>query len=264
MKHVLIAAAAFAAVAAHAQESAVERLDASPRHHEWVDIVAGSRTVRTFVAYPEKNADAPAVIVIHENRGLTDWVRSFADQIAEAGYVAVAPDLLSDFDDKHRLTSDFESSDAARAAIYALDADQVTGALRAVKRYAEAVPAANGTVAVAGFCWGGSQAFRFATHADGIAATLVFYGTAPEDDEAFKNIESPVYGFYGENDQRVNATIDRTKARMEKFSKAYDVVIYDDAGHAFMRHGDATDGREADKKARDEAWTRIKKILSSL
>ena len=83
-----------------AQDFALEQLENSPRHHEWVKIEYNGRALTSFVAFPETSESVPAVIVIHENRGLTDWVRSFADQVAEAGYIAIAPDLLSNFSDE--------------------------------------------------------------------------------------------------------------------------------------------------------------------
>ncbi|MFP3940913.1 MAG: dienelactone hydrolase family protein [Thermoanaerobaculia bacterium] len=255
-----------AAPPAAAQEAAAaEGLDASPRHHEWADVPAGEgRTVRTFVAYPEAEGDVPAVVVIHENRGLTDWVRSFADELAGAGYLAVAPDLLSGFDAEHPHTGAFESSDAARQAIYELDADRVTADLRAVREYAADLPGSNGTTAVAGFCWGGSQTFRFSTQSQEVAAAFVFYGTAPDDPERIAAIEAPVYGFYGQTDQRVNATISRTQQAMTAFGKTYDPVIYDGVGHAFMRRASAPDAPPEATKARDEAFERLTDLLAGL
>lgn len=246
-----------------AQEFAVAQLESSPRHHEWVEVSApGDRTVHAFVAYPETDEPAPAVIVIHENRGLTDWVRSFADQIAAEGYVAIAPDLLSDFDEAHQRTVDFETSDAARDAIYQLDAGQVTSDLMAVQSYVAGLLASSGDVIVMGFCWGGAQTFRFATESPDIAAALVFYGSPPET--GYENIQAPVYGFYGENDERINATIPETQERMARHGKPFEIVMYEGAGHAFMRAGDDPEGSPENKTARDEAWERVREILASV
>ena len=253
-----------ASIPVTAQDYAAAQLEDSPRHHEWIEIEADGRTIHAFAAFPERENDAPVVLVIHENRGLTDWVRSFADQVAAAGYLAVAPDHLSEFDAGHKRTSDFETSDAAREAIYELDPDQVTQDLQAVRAHIAGMPSSNGNVVVAGFCWGGSQTFRFATDSNEIAAALVFYGSAPEDDAAFGSISAPVYGFYGEDDQRINATIPATQERMDKHGKAYDVVIYDGAGHAFMRSGDDPNEAGPNKMARDQAWERLTEILSDL
>ena len=84
----LLLGLAMSVLSASAQDYAMEQLNASPRHHEWVEVSAGERTVHSFVAYPETENNTLAVIVIHENRGLTDWVRSFTDQVAAAGYLA--------------------------------------------------------------------------------------------------------------------------------------------------------------------------------
>jgi carboxymethylenebutenolidase len=260
----LVALLLLPTVPAAAQEWARAALDASPRHLEWVKVPAGDRTVRAFVAYPERKDPALAVIVIHENRGLTDWVRLVADRLAAEGYVAVAPDLLSGFDKAHRATADFADSDAARDAIYDLPPERVTADLKAVQQYAAKLPAANGKTAVIGFCWGGSESFRFATNAPGLSAALVFYGMAPKDDAALKAISAPVYGFYGAKDWRVNGTIPETRTRMERLGKPYEPVVYEGVGHAFLRAGDAPDADAAGKAARDKAWARVKTILAGL
>lgn len=263
----LILAAAAPAPAAQdpSQTAAAMALEDSPRHYEWVQVPAGDgRTVRSFVAYPESSEKALAVIVIHENRGLTEWVRHFADQLAAAGYIAIAPDLLSGFDAQHASTDAFDSSDAARQAIYQLDPDRVTQDLLAVQSYAQKIPAATGKTVVIGFCWGGSQSFRFATDAHDLSAALVFYGTAPDDEERIAAISTPVYGFYGQMDERVNATIPATRERMERHGKSYETEIYDGAGHAFMRRGDDPDAVPELRAAHDRAWARVMKILSGI
>jgi carboxymethylenebutenolidase len=248
----------------YAQDFALDQLKNSPRHYEWVEVKSGNRVVHSFVAYPEKSENTVAVIVIHENRGLTDWVRSIADQLAGIGYIAVAPDLLSGFSPEADRTSDFSNSDEARNAVYRLNAEQITADLSSVQRYVAGIPASNGKVAVMGFCWGGSQTFRFATNNSEIIASLVFYGSAPDNFEDINRISAPVYGFYGENDQRINATIPQTEEMMKKAGKTYEYEIYDGAGHAFMRHGDDPTGSEENKKARNDAWKRVKIILENL
>lgn len=249
---------------ATAQDFALEQLENSPRHHEWIELGIDGRELYNFVAYPETSENVPVVIVIHENRGLTDWVRSFADQIAEAGYIAIAPDLLSGFDEDHGRTSDFETSDEARDALYQLDPDQIINDLIAVQNYAGMLSSSNGQVVVAGFCWGGSQTFRFATYSEDIEAALVFYGSAPDEDEPYEYITAPVFGFYGGNDQRINATIPQTEERMERFENVFEYEIYEGAGHAYMRSGDSPEASPENKEARDESWDRLKEILSGI
>lgn len=244
------------------QDAFVKELDSSPRHHEWVKIEHEGRTVEAFLVYPEVQAKAHSVVVIHENRGLNDWVRTVADRLAASGYIAIAPDLLSGMGPDGGRTSDFASSDAARSAIYELDTDQVTADLSAVADYVRALPAADGTVSVSGFCWGGSQTFRFATNYDDLTAAYVFYGTAPESVEDLERINAPVFGFYGGRDERVNATIEPTAAKMSNLEQPYDPVVYDGAGHGFMRRGVSDGASEPDAEAADAAWMRWLDLLA--
>ena len=254
----------FAALTAPAQDWAKARLEKSPRHLEWVKVKNGSREVNSFIAFPEVKEKATAVIVIHEIFGLTDWVRGVADQLAEAGYIAIAPDLLSGSAPGGGGTAELGSGDAVRKAISSLPPDQITADLTAVLQYVSKLPACNGKVAVAGFCWGGGQSFRFATNNKDVKAALVFYGTGPEKEGDIERIKAPVYGFYGGNDARVNATITKSAELMKKADKTYEPVTYDGAGHGFMRAGEAPDANEANKKAREEAWKRIKDVLKKI
>lgn len=246
------------------QDYAVQQLEKSPRHHEWVEVKNGDRIVHCFVAFPERPRNTPAVIVIHENRGLTDWVRSLADQLAAEGFLAIAPDLLSGFSPEMNRTTDFENSDAARNALYQLAPEQVAEDLNRVYDYIASAPSSNGKVAVIGFCWGGSQAFRMAVNNSKLSAALVFYGTGPTDPEEIKKISAPVYGFYGENDQRVNATIPESAQLMAAAGKTYEYEIYSGAGHAYMRSADDPAGNKESRKAKKKSIKRVKKIMNSL
>ena len=119
-------------------------------------------------------------------------------------------------------------------------------------------------MAVAGFCWGGSETFRYATNSKDIKAAFVFYGTGPMNLEELARVPCPVYGFYGESDARVTSTVDKSAELMKKAGKTYEPVIYENAGHGFMRMGEAPDASKANKKARADAWKRWKDILSKL
>lgn len=251
-------------VSASAQDFAKQRLENSPRHQEWVAIKHGERTVHAYLVFPEVKSKALAVVVIHENRGLTDWVRSVADQFAEAGYLALAPDLLSGMAPNAGKTSDFPDGDAAREAISKLPPEQVTADLNAVADYVAKLPAANGKVVSAGFCWGGRQSFRFAANRAGLGAAFVFYGNGPETKEEIARIACPVYGFYGGNDARVNETIPKSAEMMKAANKKYEPVTYEAAGHGFMRAGEEPNATEANKKARDEAWVRVNALLKKI
>lgn len=248
----------------YAQDWARERVDKSPRHTEWVDVKHGNRTVKAFVVYPERSDKAPAVLVIHEIYGLTDWIRSLCDQLAEAGYIAIAPDLLSGMAPGGGRTSDFESPSKVVEAISSLPPDQITADLNAVADYVKSLPACNGKIAVAGYCWGGTQSFRFATNRSDLSAAFVFYGTGPTDAESIRRINCPVYGFYAENDARVNATLEATSRMMKEQGKAFEPVTYSGAGHGFMRAGEDPNGSEGNKKAREEAWARWRQLLRTV
>ncbi len=248
--------AALLTLNATAQDWAKARLDKSPRHLEWVTVKHGEREVKSFIAFPEVKEKATAVIVIHEIFGLSDWVRSATDQLAEAGYIAIAPDLLTG-------TSGAGGADGARGAIGSLPADQITADLNAVVAYVAKLPGCNGKVVVSGFCWGGRQTFRFASTNKDVKAGFVFYGdTATEAEIA--HINCPIFGFYGGNDARITANVPKTIEQMKAAGKAFDPVTYEGAGHGFMRAGEDPAGNEANKKAREEGWKRWKEFLRKI
>ena len=253
--------AAFLTGTAPAQDWAKERLNKSPRHSEWVDLKNGDRTVKTFVVYPEVKTKAPVVLVIHEIFGLTDWAKNLADELAAAGYIAIVPDLLSA---PGKDTSSYPDQGAAIKAVSALPDAQVFADLDAAAKYGAKLPAGNGNLAVCGFCWGGGKSFGYANHNPKLKAAYVFYGTGPEAAADAKGIGCPVYGFYGEDDARVDATIPKAKEIMHAAGKTYEPVIYPGAGHGFMRAGEAPDASEANRKAHDAAWERWKMLLKKL
>ena len=267
MKRSIIAiiTGALAVASSSGQDWAKARLEKSPRHREWVKVKHGNREINCYIAYPQVKDKAAAVVVIHEIFGLTDWVRGVTDQLAEAGYIAIAPDLLSGTAPGGGGTAELGGNDAATKAIRSLPPDQVTADLNAAVDYVKKLPACNGKVAVAGFCWGGAQTFRFATNNKEVKAAFVFYGTGPEDPQSIERINCPVYGFYGSNDNRVDSTIPKTTEEMKKAGKTYDPVTYEGAGHGFMRAGEAPDEKnEANKKARQEGWERWKELLKKI
>ncbi len=242
-----------------AQDWARQTVDKSPRHREWVTVKHGGRSVETFVAYPESPHKTPVVLVIHEIFGMTDWVEDVSDQVAAAGYIAVAPDLLSGMAPNGGRTKDFAPG-RVMEAIGHLDPDQITADLNAAADYALKLPASNGELFVTGFCWGGGQSFRFATNRPDLRAAFVFYGPPPSND-AMKRIQAPVFGFYAGNDARIGATVPGAVTDMKAAGKTYDPVTYDGAGHGFMRAGEAPDASDANRQARNESWERLKKLL---
>src|SRR6266853_278920 len=250
----------FAASLALAQAWAKTALEKSPRHREWVSIKHDGRSVETFVVYPESNGKTPVVLIIHEIFGMTDWVQDLADQVAEAGYIAVAPDLLSGMGPNGGRSSDFPQGKTNEAVSH-LSPDQVTADLNAVADYGKKLPASNGKLFVTGYCWGGGQSFRFATNRGDLAAAFVFYGPPPDKD-AMARIAAPVYGFYAGDDALIDATLPETIQNMKAAGKTFEPVTYEGAGHGFMRAGEAPDATEPNRKARTEAWARCKSLLA--
>lgn len=244
------------------QDWAKARLDASPRHREYVPLKHDGRTVQALVVYPEVKTKAPVVVMIHEIFGLSDWAKEMADELAGQGFIVIAPDLLSGAGPGGGGSDALADQDARVKAVSALDPEQVMADLDAAADYGKKLPAANGKLAVAGFCWGGSKSFAFATHRKDLSAAFVFYGTGPQD---VSGIAAPVYGFYAGNDARVGATVPATTAAMKAAGKTYDPVTYDGAGHGFMRAGeDPSNTVPGNKTAREEGFARLVKLLKAM
>jgi len=264
---VLCATLVLAAPRAQAQDWAKSILDKSPRHQEWVKVKYGTganaRSVDAFVVYPEVSHKAPVVLLIHEIFGLSDWARSMADDIAAMGYIVIAPDLLSGDGPNGGGTSAFPDQQSIIKAVSSLDPSTVTADLNATADYALKFPSSSGKLAVVGFCWGGGQSFRFATNRKNLAAAFVFYGPPPPADD-LKTITAPVFGFYAGSDARISATVPDTKTAMAAAGKKYDPVIYDGAGHGFMRAGEAPGANDANKKARDDGFHRLLDLLKKI
>jgi carboxymethylenebutenolidase len=255
-----------------AQDWAKARLEKSPRHSEWVPLKHDGRTVNAFVVYPEIKAKAPVIILIHEIFGLADWPKEMADELAAAGYIVIAPDLLSGFGPNGGGFDSFASQGDAQKAVSMLNADTVNADLNAAADYAMTIPASNHKLFVTGYCWGGGKSFLFATKRKDLTGAFVFYGTPPPAAD-MANISAPVFGFYAGNDSRVDATIPAAVEGMKAAGKKYEPVTYEGAGHGFMRAGEdptppsgntTPEMAAANKKAREEALTRMTTLLKQL
>ena len=259
-----LATALFALTAASlpAQDWAKAMLEKSPRHREYVPLKHGDRTVTAFVVYPEVKQKAPVIVMIHEIFGLSDWAKEMADELAAQGYIVVAPDLLSGAGPNGGGTDAFPGQDAVTKAVSGLMPIRSMQISTPRPITARSFPRADGKLFVAGFCWGGGKSFAYATHRHDLSAAFVFYGPPPPDD-ALKNITAPVYGFYAGNDARISATVPATTEAMKAAGKKYDPVIYDGAGHGFMRAGQQPDATDANKKAWEEGFKKMTGILSA-
>jgi carboxymethylenebutenolidase len=243
----LIGAAAMQSFTGPGESLEVPR-DRVTTHGEWIYIKRGQDSIRAYVAYPERKTKAPAVIVIHEIFGLTDWEPKVADRLAKEGFVAILPDLLSS---KYGITP--ADPDSGRKLVAQLEPDRVTADLNAVYAYVNGLPSvAQDQIGTIGFCWGGGQSFRYATNNPKLRAAVVAYGPAP-DTADLKKIQAPVLGIYGENDERINASLPTVTAEMQSAGKTFTSEVYPGTGHGFLKPGrQGSDGPQVEK-----AWARI-------
>ncbi len=218
-------------------------------HGEWVRIPRdGADPVRAYVAYPERADAAPAVIVIHEIFGLTDWEPTVADRLAARGYVAIVPDMLSS-----RWGMTPPAGDSGRKLMAQLTPEGITADLDAAYAYLETLPAVRkDRIGVMGFCWGGGQTFRYATSNPRLRAAVVCYGPAP-DSAAMQRIVTPVLGVYGENDARINNALPEVSRVMTAAGKRFRYDIYPGTGHGFLKPG--RQGHDTDQP--EQAWANI-------
>lgn len=234
-------------------EDATERLNSSPRHGEWVEFDAagdGSEPVRAWLVYPERPDPAPVVVVIHEIYGLTDWIRSVADQLAADGYIAIAPDFLSGHGPDGGGTESVDQQGAVEL-VRSLTQEDVQRRVAAAAAFATDLPAATDRWATLGFCWGGTVSFRAATRDPALGAAVVFYGSSP-DTPTLGGVQAPVLGLYAGDDARVNVTIEPAQIELERLGRRFEVELYEGAGHGFLRQQDGREG--ANLRASRLAW----------
>ena len=227
--------------------------DAATTHGEWVYIrkPAGD-SLRPYVAYPERSDKAPAIIVIHEIFGLTNWEPTVGDKLAGQGYVAIVPDLLSS-----RFGMSPASGDSGRKLVALLQPDAITADLDAAYGYVNGLGAVKKDhVGVIGFCWGGGQTFRYATNNPKLRAAVVCYGPAP-DSTALARINAKVLGVYGEADARINSQLPMVMDQMKRLGKAFSADSYPGTGHGFLNTMAASPRKGSDTDQPEKAWVKI-------
>lgn len=245
------AAAMLSSVAACAQATPQVAPD-DPRLHagdlDWE--VRPGRHLKIYRAQPARaNPRGPAVIVIHENRGLNDHIRDIARRLAVAGYDAYAPDLLTPAGGTPT------NEDQARAMIGQLDmvATAADGAAL-IHRFA----GARRKVGIVGFCWGGGVSFAYDAHAGTskeFGASVVYYGVPPKPDQ-LPNVHAPVLGLYGGTDARIALTVPGTDSALKALGRTYEHTIFPGAAHGFLRAQTQADGSimQANADATRQAW----------
>jgi carboxymethylenebutenolidase len=206
-------------------------------------------TLMGYQAKPKGDGPFPAIIVAHENRGLTDYIMDVTRRLAKAGYVALAVDQLS----KQGGTAKMTDPAQIPAALSGATPDELSGYYLSGIKYLQGLPIVQrDRLGMVGFCFGGGMTWLTATKSPDLKAAVPFYGPNPPL-EAVPNIKAAVLAMYGEADARINAGIPAIEEAMKKDNKVYEKMIYPGAGHAF--HNDT--GRAYNPVAAEDAWKRM-------
>jgi carboxymethylenebutenolidase len=222
------------------------------RKNEWIDVpMPGSNAkIHTWVVYPDGTQPAGTVLVLHGASGISDWIRSVADQLAKEGFIALAIDLSSGLGPNGGNFDSFRFTDDLMRATQKLPRDEVMGRIMAVRDFAAKMPRSNGRTGSIGFCGGGTNSFTLATNSPAHNASVVYYGAAPMP--LLEKTTAPVLGFYGEDDARIFSTVEPTRAAMKKLGKAYEAHTYPHATHSFLWMQDLGNNFQATA----DAWPR--------
>ena len=213
---------------------------------ERVEYDGAEGKMKAYVARPVKEGKYPAVLVIHENRGLNPHIEDVTRRAAQDGYLAIAPDALSP------LGGTPENADQARDMFAKLDATKnITNFVKGVD-YAAARADSTGKVGCVGFCWGGAMANNLAVNAPNLKAAVAFYGRQAAAADVPK-IQAALQLHYGGLDERVNAGIPAYEIALKEAGKTYELHMYDNVNHAF--HNDTAPTRY-DATAAKLAWSR--------
>ena len=232
-------------------DQANQRLASSPRKAEWAVIRAGEDSVRAWVVYPERRENAPVVVAVHDNRGMSNWIRSIADQLAADGFIAIAPDLLT-MQDVARLPDGESDLAGVREKLRLVDQATRDRFIQAVGEWGTRLEGATPKYGVVGFCWGGSTVFAHAVAApSSLGAVVVYYGGSPPPDR-LSAVRAPILGLYGEGDARVNSTVPPAAEALKALGRTFETHTFAGAGHGFTRSQEGRDG--ANLEAVKQAW----------
>ncbi|MCD9185148.1 MAG: dienelactone hydrolase family protein [Pyrinomonadaceae bacterium] len=246
--HLLLEQTGLAQTVVSDKESKKSNVDSSA-----VEYKNGSVNLSGYLSKPMKKGKYPAIIVIHENRGLNEHTRDVARRFAGAGYVALATDALS----RSGGTASFETPEKAREAFGKLEMKDVMSDLNASLDFLNSHKnVKKDKLASIGFCWGGARSFALAGEPNNLKAAVVFYGTAPTNEQLAK-VHCPVLGIYGETDTRITSKVPEVDAEMKKLKKYYDYKVYKDAGHAFFNDT----GDRYNAEAAKDAWVKTLEFL---
>jgi carboxymethylenebutenolidase len=202
--------------------------------------------MRAYLARPDSIKKFPAVIVIHENRGLVPHIKNVADRMAREGFIALAPDALSPVG---RTPEDITN---VGELFKQLVPEQTTKNFVAAVKYLKTNPLTTGKVGCTGFCWGGAMTNQVAVNSPDLDAAVPYYGMQPNEEQV-ANIKAPIMSHYGGDDARINAGIPAFEEALKKYNKDYQIFIYEGAQHAFNNDSNA---ERYNEKAAKLAWGR--------
>ncbi|HOU01806.1 MAG TPA: dienelactone hydrolase family protein [Bacteroidales bacterium] len=213
---------------------------------EFIKYPGATGDMRAYLARPKKGNKFPAVIVIHENRGLVPHIQDVTRRMAKEGFLSLAPDALSPVggtpDDVSNVGELFKK----------LDSEETTKNFVAAVKYLKTHPNSNGKVGCTGFCWGGAMTNQVAVNAPDLNAAVPYYGRQPSAEDVAK-IKAPVMAHYAENDQGINAGIAAFEEALKKNNIEYQIFTYPGTGHAFNND---TNPSRYNEEAAKLAWQR--------
>ena len=205
----------------------------------------GSGKMRGYLALPAKGGKAPALVVIHENRGLNPYIEDVARRLAVEGYVALAPDALTPL-------GGYPGDDEKAGQLFrTIDEDKMTEDLLAACGYVRSRPECNGRWGAIGFCYGGGIVNEMAVRYPDMRAGVPFYGRPPKLEDVPK-IKAAMQMHFAGNDTRLNATVPAFEAALKSAGVKHDTYIYPNTEHGF--HNDTTP--RYDEAAAKLAWSR--------
>jgi carboxymethylenebutenolidase len=217
-----------------------------PIRESMVEYPCVTGKMKAFLALPDNESKFPAVIVIHENRGLVPHIKEVTRRMAKEGFLSLAPDALSPVggtpDDISNVGELFAK----------LDSNETTQNFVSAVAYLKTHPNSSGKVGCTGFCWGGAMTNQVAVKSEDLDAAVPYYGRQPEPDDV-KKIKAPVLAHYAENDERINAGIAAFEEALKAAGKEYHIFIYPGTGHGF--NNDTNPGRYPPEAAK-LAWDR--------
>jgi carboxymethylenebutenolidase len=213
---------------------------------EFIKYPAETGEMRAFLARPKKGKKFPAVIIIHENRGLVPHIQDVTRRMAKEGFLSIAPDALSP------LGGTPEDISNVGAMFKQLNSEQTTKNFVAAVKYLKTHPLSTGKVGCTGFCWGGAMTNQVAVNSPDLNAAVPYYGRQPVAEDVEK-IKAPVMAHYAGNDAGINAGIPAFEEALKKYNKEYQIFIYEGANHAF--NNDSNPERYNEEAAK-LAWSR--------